>query len=142
MKKLLVNSKKLSFIVLAFSLFSSSLFASTMAPPAPNSNAPKVGASTSSDNGKTPNSPNGDCKCKCPFKRFASAVEALEKDKTLSSEDTKKIMNALMQIPRESLNRVEDKDQAVADMLYKDKILTEAQYKKISELLKASNKQH
>ncbi|MBQ1275332.1 MAG: hypothetical protein IIY08_08100 [Cellulosilyticum sp.] len=80
------------------------------------------------------------CKYNQPFKRFTTALETLERDKVLSKEDVKKVMDILIQIPLETLDAVEDKDQAVAHMLYKDKILTELQYQKLMDLLRSSAK--
>ena len=80
------------------------------------------------------------CKYNQPFKRFTTALETLERDKIISKEDVKKIMDTLIQIPIETLNTVVDKDQVVAHMLYKDKILTELQYEKLIDLLRSSAK--
>ena len=142
MKRLLINSKKLNLILLFLCLFSSNysyLIASTITPPIPTNSLPS--STTSQDKKQTPNPPYKDCKCKLPFKRFTMAVETLESENTISKDDAQKIIDALMQISRETLHKVEDKDQAAADMLYKDKILTETQYKRITELLKESSKQ-
>lgn len=140
MKKLLINVKKLSLILLFLYLFScsySSLIASTITLSGPTSLF--IPATTTSDKAQVSNPTHKKCKCKSPFKRFITAIETLEHENTISKDDFQKIIDALMQIPIKTLRKVEDKDQAAADMLYKDKILTETQYKRITELLKQSS---
>ncbi len=71
-----------------------------------------------------------------PFKRFNFAIETLKLDNKLSAEDVKKIYSVIIKIPPESLKEMKDKDQSVADMLYKDKIITQEQYDLICTFLK------
>lgn len=90
--------------------------------------------------GDKPHAPhrNGDCKCHRPFRRFTAAMDSLKQEQLISSGDIKKIYDALMKIPPETLDKATDKDQSVADALYKDKVLTEEQYNKICIFLKAN----
>lgn len=81
-------------------------------------------------------STNSQCPCKRPFRRFTAAMQLLKKEGLVSSTDIKNIYDALMKIPPETLEKVEDKDLSAAQALYNDKVLTEEQYKKISSFLK------
>lgn len=82
--------------------------------------------------------PREGCKCHRPFRRFTAAMDSLKQEQLISADDIKKIYDALMKIPPETLDKVVDKDQSAADALYKDKALTEEQYKKICTFLKAN----
>lgn len=82
--------------------------------------------------------PREGCKCHRPFRRFTAAMDSLKQEQLISADDIKKIYDALMKIPPETLDKVVDKDQSAADALYKDKVLTEEQYKKICTFLKAN----
>ena len=73
---------------------------------------------------------------KRPFRRFTAALESLKQEGLVSSDDIKKIYDALMKIPPETLDSNTDRDLAAADALYKDKVLTEEQYNKICTFLK------
>lgn len=85
--------------------------------------------------------PSCPCKCQRPYRRFTKAMEELKKEGLVSNEDIKKIYDALMKIPLETLDAAPDKDLAAADALYKDKVLTEEQYNKISTFLKQNTPQ-
>ena len=85
---------------------------------------------------------NRNCKCHHPFKRFISALRILEEENLLSPDDFKKLLEIIDQVPRETLNKVDDKDLALAHTLYQDKVLTETQYKKLTELLKTTLKKN
>ena len=133
MKKFLVNTKIMGVLSLSLCLLFSSicpqLIASTV--PAPTTNSSKSETDT----------PQGEnVRGIHPFKRLAAAINTLEKNNIISKDDVKKIMKSLLQISIDSLSRSEDKDQAAADILYRDKILTKEQYDKITELLKATAK--
>lgn len=82
--------------------------------------------------------PREGCKCHRPFRRFTAAMNSLKQEQLISADDIKKIYDALMKIPPETLDKVADKDQSAADALYKDQVLTEEQYKKICAFLKAN----
>lgn len=77
-----------------------------------------------------------DCPCKRPFRRFTLAINSLKQEGLISSDDIKKIYDALMKIPPQTLDQSADKDLSAAEMLHKDKILTDEQYQKIREFLK------
>lgn len=142
MKHRLSHSKRIILLLTTLCLsLSSSIFpvvASTLKQSNSSTSSSNANATKSSPNEKDMHRPPN-CKCnKPPFRRFVSALKQLEQDNMLSKEDFTKVMDALHQISRETLNKVDDKDQAVADALYKDKVLTEKQYKKISEILKST----
>lgn len=88
--------------------------------------------------GEKPSKHSHGCKCHRPFKRFTAAMDSLKQEQLISADDIKKIYDALMKIPPETLDRTTDKDQSAADALYKDKVLTEEQYNKICAFLKAN----
>ena len=145
MKLFLRKAHVLSIICLGTSLSLSALtipvMANSLNQAAQSTEAPQNGERrTPPKDGDKPHAPHrdGDCKCHRPFRRFTAAMESLKQEQLISSEDIKRIYDALMKIPPETLDRVTDKDQSVADALYKDKVLTEEQYTKICTFLKAN----
>lgn len=89
---------------------------------------------------QAPNNNNSErphpCPHKRPFRRFTAAMESLRQEGLVSNDDIKKIYDALLKIPPETLDNNTDKDLAATDALYKDKVLTEEQYNKICTFLK------
>ena len=84
------------------------------------------------------NKPTGGlCKpCQRPFKRLVKAMHDLKKINEMTDDEFKKAFDTLVKIPKEKLAGSTDPDQTAAELLYKDKILSEAQFKKICEALK------
>lgn len=139
------SSSKVSKVVFSLILLFSSFLWST-SPFLAFSNPFIATASTSSSSANISSSPstsaNPNCKCRHPFKRFISALRILESENLLSPDDFKKLLAVLDQVPRETLNKVEDKDLALAHTLYQDKVLTEAQYQRLLELFKTTLKKN
>lgn len=134
MKNTFIHSKKLSLLILSLCLISSSNLSYLMATSASSPNP----QSTSLDSKQSSKPSQIYSKEQRPFKRFTAAMEILEQKNIISKDDIKKIMKALMQLSIDTLMRTEDPDQAAADTLLRDKILTPEQHQKISELLKLS----
>lgn len=137
MKKFFENSKPIRILSLSLLLAVSASTTPIMA-----SEASKVPLGTEAPShmppkdGEGPRGPHKGCPCKRPFRRFTDAMESLKKEGLVSANDIKTIYDALMKIPPETLEKAEDKDLSAAEALYKDKVLTEEQYKKISDFLK------
>lgn len=84
------------------------------------------------------NKPTGGlCKpCQRPFKRLVKAMHDLKKINEMTDDEFRKAFDALVKIPTEKLANSTDPDQTAAEFLYKEKILSEAQFKKICGALK------
>lgn len=134
MKLLSKKAKVLSCICLSTSLSLSALTLPIMA-----NSFNKIESTTQApEKTERPSKPCHGCKRHRPFKRFTAAMNTLKEEKLVSAEDIKKIYDALMKIPPETVEESPDKDQSIADALYKDKVLTEEQYQKICAFLKAN----
>ena len=144
MKLFLRKARVLSLICLSTSLSLSALTVPVMANSLNQAEQSTKASQTTErpappkDGEKPPMPHHKGCKCHRPFKRFTAAMDTLKKEQMISADDIKKIYDALMKIPPETLDKVEDKDQSAADALYKDKVLTEEQYQKICAFLKAN----
>lgn len=74
--------------------------------------------------------------CQHPFRRLISSMHALKKEGLMTESEFKKAFDAAMVLPIDSFKKAKDKDQYAANTLYKHKVITKAQYKKISAFLK------
>ena len=132
--------KKFSFVLvsicLSLSAFSSSLMANVTSFHTVVTAAPERPAPPALNDGSRPCKP-----CQRPFKRLVAAMHELKKADAMTEDEFKKAFDTLMRIPRETFKDTKDMDQTAADTLYKGKVITDAQYKKISEFLKSNPSQ-
>jgi len=86
---------------------------------------------------QSPSSPqNSSCKpCERPFKRLVKAMHTLKKTNEMTEDEFKNAYLWLIKVPKENFTEVSDPDQKAADLLYKSKMITDVQYKKISKSL-------
>lgn len=113
-----------------FSMASISIRAAHTAP----TNGSTISTTPMQNNNK---SNNGLCKpCQRPFKRLVKAMHDLKKMNEMTDDEFRKAFDALVKIPTDKLANSADPDQTAAEFLCKEKIISEAQLKKICEALK------